>query len=208
MTNKIRLLVADDHALVRLGVRAMAAAAGDMTVVAEACNGREAVEVFLRERPDVAVIDVRMPELGGPEAIRAIRDTVPDAKLIALSHYEGDEDIARCLDAGAIAYILKRSVEDELAACIRAAHRGEQRLSPDVRARLEHRESRPKLSERESQVLAHVARGMSNKEIATALGVGVSTINTHVATILLKLGADDRTEAVTIALQRGFVTLD
>lgn len=205
---KIRLLVADDHSLVRLGLRAMADAAGDMVVVAEARNGREAIDAHRTHRPDIAILDVRMPVCSGLEAIVAIRQADPAAKLIALSHYDGDEDIQRCLDAGAWTYLLKRSVEDELAACIRATHRGERRLPPEVLARLALRDTRAGLSDRERQVLELLTRGKSNKEIAAALGVSVNTINTHVATILLKLGADDRTEAATIALQRGFVHLD
>lgn len=204
----IRVLIADDHFIVRQGMRAVLDDADDIVVVAEARNGREAVAAFEEHRPDVALLDVRMPELSGEQAIAEIRGRHPDARLVAISHYEGDEDIYRCMAAGAATYLIKRTLEDELPETIRATARGEKRISREVADALANRIGRPTLTEREHQALQLMAKGLANKEIASALAISVNTVNTYVAAILLKLGVDHRTEAVAVALQRGLIHMD
>lgn len=204
----IRVLIADDHFIVRQGLRAILDATDDIQVVAEVRNGREAVAAFDEHRPDVALLDVRMPELEGHEAIAEIRRRHPDARLVAISHYEGDEDIYRCMSAGAATYLIKRTLEDELPDTIRATARGEKRITREVADALANRIGRPELTDREHQALRLLAKGLANKEIATALGISVNTVNTYVAAILLKLGVDHRTEAVAVAVQRGLIHLE
>jgi DNA-binding NarL/FixJ family response regulator len=203
-----RVLVADDHYVVRQGLRAILEAAGDLAVVAEAKNGHEAVALFGREQPDVAILDVRMPELDGVSAMKEILQKHPEARLLALSNYEGDVDIQRALDAGAASYVLKRSIDESLPGIVRAVARGERRLPREVRARLAESSPRSHLTERETEVLQMVAHGRSNKEIAGELGLSVNTVNNHLSSILVKLGVADRTEAVTSALARGIVRME
>jgi len=208
VSDKIRVLVADDHFLVRRGIAALLSATEDLMLVAEARDGREAIVLYRSERPDVAILDVRMPGLDGPGAIRGIRAEFPDARLVALSNYEGDEEIHGALAAGAATYLLKRSVHEELTDTIRAVFRGEGKLPAEVKAKLAARGGQPVLTTRERHVLTQIAAGRSNKEIAAALGLSVNTINTHVAKLLGKLDAVDRTQAVATAVQRGLVRLD
>jgi two-component system NarL family response regulator len=205
----IRILIADDHPVVREGVAAMIERRPDMTVVAEAATGREAVAAYRAAQPDVVLMDRRMPEMTGVEAIGAIRGEFPGARIIVLTTYDGDEDIYRGLQAGARAYLLKDAPRDELLDAIRAVHAGQSRIPPAVAARLAERVlAGPQLTARELEVLRGIVAGRSNKEIGAALSIGEGTVKAHVNNILGKLGANDRTQAVTTALQRGIVHLD
>jgi len=205
----IRILIADDHPVVREGVAAMIERRPDMTVVAEAATGREAVAAYRAAQPDVVLMDLRMPEMTGVEAIGAIRGEFPGARIIVLTTYDGDEDIYRGLQAGARAYLLKDAPRDELLDAIRAVHAGQSRIPPAVAARLAERVlAGPQLTPRELEVLRGIVAGRSNKEIGAALNIGEGTVKAHVNNILGKLGVNDRTQAVTTALQRGIVHLD
>lgn len=204
----IRVLIADDHPIVREGLEAVINDQPDMTVVAQAVNGAEAVAYALAERPDVLLIDLRMPELNGVAAISAVRAEWPAAQVVVLTTYDGDEDIYRALQAGAQAYLLKDTPRAALLEVIRAVARGERRLPPDVAARLMERLSVQPLTEREVDVLLLMARGLTNKAIGAALQIGEGTVKFHVNNLLGKLHATDRTHAVTIALQRGIIHLD
>ena len=205
----IRILIADDHPVVREGVAAMIERRPDMTVVAEAATGREAVAAYRAAQPDVVLMDLRMPEMTGVEAIGAIRGEFPGARIIVLTTYDGDEDIYRGLQAGARAYLLKDAPRDELLDAIRAVHAGQSRIPPAVAARLAERVlAGPQLTPRELEVLRGIVAGQSNKEIGAALSIGEGTVKAHVNNILGKLGVNDRTQAVTTALQRGIVHLD
>ena len=205
----IRILIADDHPVVREGVAAMIERRPDMTVVAEAATGREAVAAYRAAQPDVVLMDLRMPEMTGVEAIGAIRGEFPGARIIVLTTYDGDEDIYRGLQAGARAYLLKDAPRDELLDAIRAVHAGQSRIPPAVAARLAERVlAGPQLTPRELEVLRGIVAGRSNKEIGAALSIGEGTVKAHVNNILGKLGVNDRTQAVTTALQRGIVHLD
>jgi DNA-binding NarL/FixJ family response regulator len=205
----IRVLIADDHPVVREGVAAMIERRPDMTVVAEAATGREAVAAYRAAQPDVVLMDLRMPDMTGVEAIGAIRGEFPGARIIVLTTYDGDEDIYRGLQAGARAYLLKDAPRDDLLDAIRAVHAGQRRIPPAVAARLAERVlAGPDLTARELEVLRGIVAGRSNKEIGDHLGIGEGTVKAHVNSILGKLGVADRTQAVTTALQRGIVHLD
>jgi two-component system NarL family response regulator len=206
-TNPVRVLIADDHPVVREGLVALINRRPDMLVVAEVSNGREAVERFLRHRPDVALLDLRMPEMDGVEAIAAIRRKIPTARLIVLTTFDEDEDIYRGLRAGAKAYLLKDAPRDELLKCIRDVHGGQTVIPAPIAAKLADRLTTSGLTRREIQVLQLVADGKGNKEIAVALSISEGTVKTHVSAILTKLDAADRTQAVTIALKRGILRL-
>ena len=201
----IRLLVADDHPLVRQGVVAVVGREADISVVGEAGSGRDAVAQFRRLRPDVTVMDLGMPGMTGVEAMKMIRAEFPRARFIALTVYEGDEDIHRALEAGASAYLLKSVVPAQLVDTIRAVHAGLRRLPPEVADRLSERGPGPGLTPREVDVLRLMASGRSNAEIARELQITRGTAKWFVSSILSKLGADDRTEAVTTALERGIL---
>ena len=207
-TSPIRVVVADDHPIVREGLRAVINDQADLQVVGEAATGQEVVELALGQRPDVLLIDLRMPRLNGVEAIEAIRAAWPDARVIVLTTYDGDEDIIRALRAVAQAYLLKDTPRAELLDTIRAVHAGGRRLSPEVAARLAERVTGPELTERELAVLRLIVAGKSNKEIAAALHITEGTTKFHVNNILGKLAVSDRTQAVRVALQRGIVHLD
>ena len=204
----IRILLTDDHPVVRTGLAAVIVQQPDMTVVGEAENGRRAVELFGELHPDVVLMDLRMPVMGGVEAIRAIRAQDPAARILALTSYEGDADIFRALEAGAQGYLLKDMLITESVSAIRAVHGGTQVIPPQVAARLAEFMPRVDLTEREAEVLRLVARGLSNKEVARAIGRTDETVKIHLKNIYAKLGADDRTGAVTIALARGILHLD
>lgn len=179
----------------------------DMQVVAEAADGAQAVELSRTHRPDVILMDLRMPNLGGVDAIAQIRSDRPEARVIVLTTYDGDEDIYRALRAGAMAYLLKDTPRDELLDTIRAVHAGQKRIPPDVAAKLAERVFAPELTERELDVLKLIVAGKSNKEIGAALSISEGTVKVHVNSILGKLGVSDRTQAVMAALQRGIVHL-
>ena len=203
----IRVLISDDHPFMREGLAAVIDYKPDMTVVGLACNGREAVELFRQHQPDVTLMDLRMPELSGVEAIATICAEFADARIVVLTTYDGDEDIYRGLRSGAKGYVLKDAEPDELLAAIRAVHNGQKYIPPAVGAKLAERIGSPELSERELEVLRLMARGKSNLEISTALSIAEGTVKFHVKNILSKLGVGDRTQAMIVALKRGIITL-
>jgi len=204
--NRISVLCVDDHRIVREGVALIINRQRDMEVVGAAASGEEAVELFSRNRPDVTLMDLQLGVMTGVQAIRAIRQIDPQAKVVALTMYQGDEDIYRALEAGAAAYLLKDSLSDDLIRVVRAVHAGERPdFAPDVRARLEERATRPTLTPREQQVVELVALGMRNKEIAASLAISEETAQVHVKNILAKLDAKDRTAAVNVAIRRGII---
>jgi two-component system NarL family response regulator len=204
----IRILIADDHPVVRQGLAAIIESERGMAVVAQAKNGREAVELFRRERPHVALIDLRMPELDGVETIKAIREEFPHAALLMLTTYDRDEDIFRSLRAGAKAYLLKDAPAAELLQAIREVYLGQRHLPPEIADKLAQHVMYPELTARELEVLRLLAAGQSNREIGAALFITEGTVKAHVNNILGKLGVSDRTQAVTTALKRGLVQLD
>jgi two-component system NarL family response regulator len=207
MNDKIRILVAEDHLVARVGVSTIVNMQPDMTVVAEASNGHQALELFRQHRPDVTLLDMRMPGMGGVEAATAIRAEFPTAKMIALTTYGGDEDIRRALTAGVLAYLTKDVLHDELLKAIRAVNEGHTYLPAAVAASLAAQLPRPDLSAREVQVLELIVRGLANKQIAYTLNIAEHTVKNHVKNILSKLGVQDRTQAATAAIQRGIIHL-
>jgi two-component system, NarL family, response regulator len=204
---RIRILIADDHLIARVGIGTIVNTQRDMTVVAEAANGQQALELFLKHLPDVSLLDLRMPVMSGVEAALAIRQEKPDAKLIALTTYGGDEEIRQALAAGLDAYLMKDVLHDELLTAIRTVHRGETYLSTTAAATLEESPLHSELSAREIQVLELIARGMLNKQIAFTLRIAEHTVKNHVKSILDKLAVQDRTQAATVAIQRGIIHL-
>ena len=206
-SESIRIVVVDDQAVVRQGFVSLINTVPGMTVVAEGTNGRQAVELYRQHRPDVVLMDLRMPEMGGVEAIAAIRREFPAARVIVLTTFDGDEDIYRSLQAGAQGYLLKDMFFDELEAAIRTVHTGGRRIPGVVAERLAERVGSSDLTGRELEVLELIVRGGSNKEIASALDISEATVKSHVNNILSKLGVSDRTQAATTAIQRGIVHL-
>ncbi len=204
---RIRVLCVDDHPLIRKGIASILANEADMTLVAEASDGQEAIAAFRAFHPDVTLMDLRMPGVDGIAATMAIREESPEAAIIALTSYEGDQDIFRALSAGARGYLLKESVHSEVLQAIRAVHAGRRVVPPEVAGKLTEHFGQVALTPRETEVLRLVARGLANKEIAEQLGTAAGTIKMHVQNILEKLGASDRTQAVTIAIQRGILHL-
>jgi two-component system NarL family response regulator len=207
MDNLIRILIAEDHLIARVGVKTIINTQPDMTVTGEAANGLQAVEMYRKDRPDVTLMDVRMPGMNGVEAIVAIRAEFPTAAIIALSTYGGDEDIRRALQAGARAYLTKDVLHDELIRAIHAVRAGEKYLPPSVAAALESSALPAGLSAREVEVLSLIVKGHGNKQIAFQLGIAEHTVKNHVKNILSKLSVDDRTQAATAAIQRGIIHL-
>jgi DNA-binding NarL/FixJ family response regulator len=203
----IGVLAVDDHALLREGIAALVNAESDMRLIAEASNGQEAIEKFRMHRPDVTLMDLQMPSLNGIEAIIAIRSEFPNARIIVLTTYVGDVQVLRALKAGAQGYILKGDVPRQLLDTIRAVHAGQKRIPPEVAAQLAEHAAEEELSPREMDVLRLIAGGNANKEIAARLSIGEDTVKRHVTNILGKLGANDRTHAVTIGLKRGILEL-
>ncbi len=205
---RIRILLVDDHPLLRDGLRASVGAESDMEIVAAASNGREALALFGQHRPDITLMDLKMPVMGGVDAIQAIRGQCASAKIIVLSTYAGDEDIHRALEAGAATYLLKDTLSVDLVRVIRAVYAGERPLPAAVSQRLADRTLHPSLTPREMEVLQLVAEGLRNKEIAARLRISEETAQSHVRNILSKFGLHDRTEAVAVAVRRGIVHLD
>jgi DNA-binding NarL/FixJ family response regulator len=206
----IRLLVADDHPVVRDGLRAMLATQPDMELVGEAATGTQAVERARALRPDVVLMDLQMPELDGPAAITTLQEQAPQVRVLVLTTFGTDADITRAVEAGATGYLLKDAPREQLFAAIRAAARGEAVLSPSVATRVLGRMRAPveeALSPRELEILGAVARGLSNKDIGRQLYVSEATVKTHLLRVFGKLGVDDRTAAVTVALKRGIIRL-
>jgi len=206
--NSIRLMTVDDHPLLREGIAALIKTQTDMELIAEACDGEEAVAQFRLHRPDVTLMDIQMPNVNGTEAITRIRSEFPDAKIIVLSTYAGDVQILRAIKAGARGYLLKGNVRTELLEAIRSVHAGRKRIPPDVAADLADHAADDELTAREIDVLRLIAEGNANKQIADKLSIGETTVKNHISNILSKLGANDRGHAVTIALQRGIIELD
>ena len=203
----IRVMVVDDQAVVRQGFVALINTVPDMRVIVEATTGPQAVELYRQHRPDVTLMDLRMPGGGGVEAITAIRREFPDARIIVLTTYDGDEDIYRSLQAGAQGYLLKDVFFEELEDAIRSVHAGLRRIPTVIAERLAGRMGASELTGRELEVLAEIVRGRSNREIAAALKISEATVKSHINNILSKLGVNDRTQAATTALQRGIVHL-
>jgi DNA-binding NarL/FixJ family response regulator len=201
----IRVLIVEDHLIARVGVGTIVETQADMQVVAEAATGVEALQLHEQHRPDVTLMDIRMPVMDGVEAMRAIRAKAPLARFIALSTYSGDEEIRRALQAGASAYLTKDVLDDELVKTIRLVHAGRAYLPPAVAATLAAHATRPELTARELEVLGLIVRGMGNKQIASELHIAEYTVKNHVKSVLAKLGVDDRTQAATSALQRGII---
>jgi DNA-binding NarL/FixJ family response regulator len=203
----IKVLSVDDHALLREGIAALVNAESDMKLVAEATNGQEAIEKFRLHRPDVTLMDLQMPFLNGIEAIIGIRSEYPNARIIVLTTYAGDVQVLRALKAGAQGYILKGEVHRALLDTIRAVHAGQKRIPPEVASALAEHAAEDDLTLREIDVLRLIATGNANKEIAGQLSIAEDTVKSHVTNILAKLGANDRTHAVTIGLKRGIIEL-
>jgi DNA-binding NarL/FixJ family response regulator len=203
----IRILTVDDHQLLREGIAAVLESQEDMILVAQASNGREAVDSFRRLRPDVTLMDLRMPDMSGIEAITAIRGEFPDARIIVLTTYAGDAQAAAALKAGAAGYLLKNLVRKELLETIRAVHSGKRRVPPEIATGIAEHVADDELTGRELEVLRRVAAGKSNKLIAAELDIAEGTVKTHMKSILPKLDASDRTHAVMIALKRGILDL-
>lgn len=204
----MRLLIVDDHLVVRMGLRSMIDSQPDMEVVAEAANGHEAVPLYRQHQPDVVLLDLRMPQLNGVETTVAIRKEFPEALIIVLTTYDGDENIYRALQAGAHAYLLKDIPRDEFLQAVRSVQCGEYCIPPAIAGRLAQRMPHEELSARELDVLRLIVEGMSNKEIASTLSITESTVKNHVNSLLSKLKVKDRTQAATTALRRGIVSLD
>ncbi|MBV9385070.1 MAG: response regulator transcription factor [Chroococcidiopsidaceae cyanobacterium CP_BM_ER_R8_30] len=204
---KIRVLIVDDHSLVTEGLANIINYNPEMTVVAQAEDGQRAINLYREHQPDITLMDLRMPAMGGVEAITAICAEFKSARIIVLTTYDGDEDIYRGLQAGAQGYLLKDAKPNELLSAIRMVHSGQQYVSPTVGRKLVERMNNPVLSERELDVLRLMAQGLSNQDIGTALNIGESTVKSHVTRILNKLGVSDRTQAVIVAVKRGLVSL-
>jgi len=203
----IRVLAVDDHAVVRDGIARLIATQPDMELVAEAADGREAIEQFRKQHPDVTLMDLQMPNMCGVDAIGAIRGEFPQARIIVLTTYVGDVQVTRALKAGAQGYLLKGSLRKELLDTIRAVHAGQKRLTPEVAAQIAEHVTDSSLTAREISVLKLIAGGNANKEIAAQLSVTEESVKGYVKNILAKLGANDRTHAVTIGLKRGIIDL-
>lgn len=206
-SSPIRVLTVDDHPLVRQGIAGLVGVQADMIVVGEASNGREAIQQFRTHRPDLTLMDLQMPEMGGLDAIIAIRNEFPDAKIIVLTTYAGDVQILRAMKAGAQAYLLKNTLHKELMETIRAVHGGKKALSPEVSYELAEHSTDDALTPAEISVLRLIAAGNANKQIADRLSITEETVKSRVKSILSKLGANDRTHAAMIGLKRGIIDL-
>ena len=208
MADKLRIMLVDDHYLVRMGLASIIALEPDMIICAEASTGEQAQTLFRTHRPDVTLMDLRLPGMSGTDAVHAIRREFPDARIVMVSTYVCDEEIYGALQAGAMAYLVKSVQREELVRAIRKAAAGQRHIPAEVAARLADRVSGSQLSVRELEVLRFLVSGRRNREIASALDIAEGTVKLHVSSILGKLGATDRTEAVTRALQRGIVQLE
>jgi len=203
----IRILIVDDHPIMRVGLAALLASSKEMEMVAEAGSGEEAVTLFARHLPDITLMDLRLPGISGVETIRRIRGQFPKARFIVLTTYEGDEDIFQAIEAGAAGYLVKGMPQEMLVNAVKRVHAGGRYLPPSMSQALASRLPDCSLSNREREVLALMATGKSNREIANQLGITEATVKCHVSVILMRLNASDRTQAVVIALQRGLIHL-
>ena len=208
VTQTLGILCVDDHPLVRKGIAAILANETDMKLVAEAGSGQEALNAFRQFHPDITLMDLRMPGMDGIEATKQIRQIDPEAKIIALTSYDGDQEIYRALEAGVRGYILKESVHTEIVRAIRVVQSGKRLMPPEVAERLSEHFPQVALTPREIEVLQYVAKGFGNKEIGVRLGTAAGTVKMHLQNILSKLGASDRTHAVTLAIRRGIIHID
>ena len=208
MAEALRIMLVDDHYLVRMGLTSVISLEPDMRICAEAATGEQAIAMYRAKRPDVTLMDLRLPGMNGADTIQAIRRDVPDARFVMLSTYVCDEEIYGALQAGAMAYLVKSVQREELTTAIRKAAAGQRHIPPEVAARLADRVAGCQLSARELEVLRLLVSGRRNREVARSLDITEGTVKLHVSSILGKLGAADRTEAVTIALQRGIVQLE
>jgi len=205
VTKAIKVLAVDDHPLLREGIAAVLNGEQDIELVAEAVNGREAIELFRQHRPDITLMDLQMPDMNGIETIIAIRSEFPNARFVVLTTYQGDVQAVRALKAGASGYLLKSMLRKDLLDTIRVVHAGRRRIPPEIATELADHIAEDTLTDREIEVLRRVANGNSNKIIGSQLNVSEATIKGHLKSILSKLGANDRTHAVTIAIRRGFI---
>jgi DNA-binding NarL/FixJ family response regulator len=205
---RIRILCVDDHRIVREGIALIISREADMEVVGLAASGDEAVQLFRTRQPDVTLMDLRLGTSSGLDAIRAIRLDQPDARIIVLTMYQGDENVYGALAAGAATYLLKETLPDELIRVVRQVHAGERPLPPGIKAALDEHASHPTLTPREVEVMALIAQGKRNKEVATILGIAERTVNVHLKNIFSKLKVTERTSAVNVALRRGIIHLD
>jgi two-component system, NarL family, response regulator len=205
---RITLLCVDDHRIVREGLRMILNGEPDMTVIETAATGTDAVARFRQHSPDITLMDLRLPDMSGVEAIRAIRRLDPHARIIVLTMYTGDEDIHRAIAAGASTYLLKDTLADDLPRIVRDVHTGRRTLPPDVEAKLQERAAQPTLTSREIEVIELVAAGRRDKEIALALAISNQTVRVHIKNIFAKLGVGDRTEAMGVAIRRGIIHVD
>jgi two-component system NarL family response regulator len=203
----IKILVVDDHFVVREGLRSLIRREPGMIVIAEAVNGREGVDMYERLQPHVVIMDLRMPVMGGIEAIRSIRSNSPEARILVLTSFEGDEDIHAAFDAGASGYLLKHSSGDQVVPAVHALMKDQPWIPPEVESHLAARQRGEILSPREREIVRHLALGEANKEIGASIGISEQTVKSHVKNILAKLHVRDRTEAVTVALRRGIIHL-
>jgi DNA-binding NarL/FixJ family response regulator len=210
MTNSkpIRILVVDDHFMVRMGLSASLNVEPDMEVVAEAANGEEALQAYRKHHPSLVLMDLRLPGMSGTDCTAAIIREFADASILVLSTHSGEEEIYRAMQAGARGYIVKSIIREELLRAVREVHQGRQYVDPIVASHLEERRSHRSLSGREVEVLQMVAKGLGNKEIASALNIAEVTVKLHVSHVLEKLSVKDRTQAATVALQRGIISLE
>ena len=205
---KIRVLIVDDHFMARIGLSVPINDERDLTVIAEAGDASQALELYRKHRPDVVTMDYRMPGTDGVEASAAILREFPDARILMLSMLDGEEDVHRAAQAGVRGYLTKGATPAEVVSALRRIHRGETAFAPEVQAKLDARANRRSLTSREHEVLRHLVQGRTNKEISSALNISVSLVKIEVASILEKLGALDRTRAATLAIERGIVHLD
>lgn len=208
MTHPISVLCVDDHRIVREGLRMIINGEPDMTVVDAVATGGEAVAGYRRHTPDITLMDLRLPDMSGVDAIRSIREFDHDARIIVLTMYKGDEDIHQALGAGASTYLLKDTLADDLPRIVREVNAGQRRLPADVQAKLLERAANPTLTSREIEVMKLVAAGRRDKEIAIALAISNQTVRVHVKNIFAKLGVGDRTEAMNVAIRRGIIHID
>ncbi len=206
--SRLSVLVADDHPVVREGLVSLLSREPDMYIVAQACNGREAIDKFVAHQPDVALLDLRMPLMNGIDAVMSICEKHPAARIIIITSYQNEEDVYRALRAGALGFILKDSTPEELASCIRSVARRETWIPPQVGAMLARRVANRELTQRETDVLRLVAEGKSNKEIGVAFDISEATVKVHITHLLNKLGVSGRAEAINVAVKKGLVNLD
>ena len=205
---QIRILVVEDHPIVRQGLVALLSVVDGVEVVAQAADGAEAIDLFAKHHPDITLVDLRLPKMGGVEVIQNVRGKYPQARFIVLTTYDGDEDIYRALQAGARAYLLKGMSVELLVSTIRSVHAGKSIIPPAIAQKLAERMATEQLTQREQDVLEQIVRGKSNKEIGAILDISEATVKTHINNLLGKLGVEDRTQAATAAIQRGLVQLE